>query len=1262
MADSQKKKSEAQRLLGDKKYNRALEIIEKILIDNPDDSESHYYKGLIYFELNDKVLASHAFLKAYQLNPIHKETVVILVKLLRELNLLREAEAVFENYRKLNPDDKETEKLISKNVGNFNYQEKTVAVNGNKLNILFIQDSPCIRNFKYAMALKKRGHNVTLAYFLKKLSERYPGLNDNVYASSVKISDYEELWKLSENFDIIHSHNEPDFYTVGMLGCKTPVIHDTHDLISLREQGNSQIKYFEGIANRTADGRIYSTPYQKSEAGQMYSVDGPSLVFYNYASEDHLPQKYLPKLSDEDRNIHFVYEGGISGTDGKHRDFAGQFIELAKKNIFVHIYPATYDKNLSAFFRDYKNIDYRRPVPPGKLIEEMTQYDFGLIPWNLEKGNERFLASTIANKLFEYLAAGLPVATADIQSYRDYFSEQNVGLTFKSITDLKNKITDLKNLSDVVKQGNFVFTYEKEIEKVEKFYREIINNKKADSRTNGQEKYQSEDRTGIEKLFRWLLVNGWNGYDPYDIEDFFIQKNKNNEQLPDSVISQIHELNEKDPLECRKQLNIEKKVNAKAMGLLLSSYSTMYMVLKVQKYFEKAEEIAEWLLNNTSLGYKNLCWGYPFDWQSKVFIPKGTPSAVVTAVVGDGFWKMYEITLNKKYLEICVSICNFFIEDLKTDHISEDEICFSYTPIDDFHVHNANLFAGEFIARVGKETDNKSWVETGLKTANYAVSEQNKDGSIYYWGKVQNHHNPDFLDSYHSGFEIRMLFSIFNMTGKKEIKTAFENYLQFFVSNYFEENGRVRQFPKNSSNEQVNIHGVAEAILLFSTLASEYPELKEKASKIIKWAEENLQHPNGWFGYLIKDNKKIMIPYLRWGEAWMARAYSEFEKIKSDNVENYYSNNFTIKKDKKEIIFIRKRPQMRFYKIAWAIKKEFPDYHLVLAANDIDYNLYKDVFDEFYVYKNIEDLKGFVKNRNPLFFYLKAGPNIDLYEVMKSKDALYIYDAYDFVGLRYGIESISPEEREAEKYLLENTDAIIYKFPDYLLDYYKDEAGYKITSPTLNYLDYCLPHLFAKNTKKREHWHIAYAGVLSSSKLPVNVYGNNQYFPFAEKICSQGINYHIFINKWQVSQNIEDYKDYIDLMSNSDFFTLHQSENQGNLQEILSGFHFGVSFHDFSVTNHKKMFGRTSIGNKLSTYLEAGLPIITSDNLEYNSAVVKDLGVGFDIPLNDLTSFKQIINDVDYKKMLRNVFKVRENDMSAQKNIHRFFEFIRQIV
>jgi len=758
-----------------------------------------------------------------------------------------------------------------------------------KLNILFVQDSPCIRNYKMAAALGERGHKVSLAYTIRRLSERYPGLSDNVYKENIHIQHYRQLWDISKYYDVVHCHNEPDVLTVAALAGEAPVIHDTHDLISLRANNDANLGYFEGIANRGAHGRVYSTPYQMEEAKNLYGVDGPSLVFYNYASSSDLPQKYLPKLSRNDRNIHFVYEGGVGGIG--HRDFNDLFVQMSMGGFHVHIYPATYNQEQDQYFSQFKNIHYNAPVSPKKIMEEMTQYDFGIIPFNIEKGNKRFLDSTIANKLFEYLASGLPVVASPLKSYINYFQQNKVGITFNNVQDIIDNIDLLKNMTETVDFSQHVYTFEKEIHKVEEFYEQVIKNT---PRRVATLSVQSEDQNNLipaatDRLISWIKKNGWDGYDPYDIQDYFIQQEKNNLPLSEQKKQDIATLAELSPVGVREELGIEKKRNAKALGLLTTAWSRLYKVTEKTEYLDEAKTIADWLINNPSQGYKNLCWGYPFDWQSVIFIPKGTPSAVVTTTVGYGMWELYTITHQKKYLVACESICHFITEDLIMDDMGANGVCFSYTPIDDYHIHNSNLFCGEFLARVGKEVENIKWLKLAERTADYALAEQNADGSLFYWGRIQNHNSPNHLDHYHSGFEIRCLYHLTQHLQLEKIKFGYLKYLKFYLQNYFLPDGTPKINPQNAY--PVNIHGAAEGILLLSTIASEHQKLFDMAQKTLMWTINHMQTPEGWFGHLWSPDKRVDAPYLRWGQGWMLRAISEYmvqEKIQSGEW-GYYS-------------------------------------------------------------------------------------------------------------------------------------------------------------------------------------------------------------------------------------------------------------------------------------------------------------------------------------------------------------------------------------
>jgi len=329
------------------------------------------------------------------------------------------------------------------------------------------------------------------------------------------------------------------------------------------------------------------------------------------------------------------------------------------------------------------------------------------------------------------------------------------------------------------------------------------------------------------------------------------------------------------PLLLRKIFRVKKAINAKAMGLFADGYLNLYRVTKKHSYLEKAEEAIGWLDENYSVGYSGKCWGYPFDWQSRIFIPKGTPSSVVSATIGNAYWNFYNFTGDEKYLKTCKSICTFFMQDLNIDRIEKNTFCFSYTPLDGFHVHNANLFVAEFLIRVGEEIRNEQFLVTGSKAVNYALREQNADGSLCYWGKDQD--DDCRVDHYHSGFEIRCLHSIWKHRGEEELYRAVKRYYRFYLNNFFEDKTIPKLTPQNKY--PVNIHSCAEAVLCNATLAKDFPIGREYLVNTTRWISENMQDATGYFYYMIHNLNgikwKVKVPYIRWGQAWMLKGLSE---------------------------------------------------------------------------------------------------------------------------------------------------------------------------------------------------------------------------------------------------------------------------------------------------------------------------------------------------------------------------------------------------
>jgi len=398
---------------------------------------------------------------------------------------------------------------------------------------------------------------------------------------------------------------------------------------------------------------------------------------------------------------------------------------------------------------------------------------------------------------------------------------------------------------------------------------------------------QEEAVRSFVRLLGWLEKNGWKGYDPYDIKEIRIVRKILYAKSPlasRTVSRGLSLILRLFPLAARKILGVEKRLNAKGIGLFASSFINRYQMTGNPEDRAEAEELLTWLSNHRSPGYSFPGWGYPFDWQSDVLIPKGTPSAVVSSIVGDAFWKAYRAFGDQTYLDVCAGICRFFLTSLNIETMAPDIICFSYTPLDRFRVHNANLFVAEFLLRIGKETGTTVFWDMGRRAAQFALSEQNMDGSIYYWGRAGAASRIGRIDHYHSGFELRLLHRIAGLTGENVFRTAALRYAAFYRDRLLLPAG-FGCIPKMRPGRvyPVDIHSCAEALLVQAEAGSLFPDSDRLLDGLLLWILPRMGLKKGSFAFSLQKIGPLIwkqkIPYIRWGQAWMLYALSEVLSI-----------------------------------------------------------------------------------------------------------------------------------------------------------------------------------------------------------------------------------------------------------------------------------------------------------------------------------------------------------------------------------------------
>ena len=300
-----------------------------------------------------------------------------------------------------------------------------------------------------------------------------------------------------------------------------------------------------------------------------------------------------------------------------------------------------------------------------------------------------------------------------------------------------------------------------------------------------------------------------------------------------------------------------------------------YRRLQTKEAEVKARELLDDLIGRSLKGHSGACWGYNFDWQSRSFFaPKGTPTIIPTAFAARALCEATEVIDAAEYLPFSRTICDFILNDLNRSDETSEEVCFSYSPLDQTRVFNASLMAAEVLATVGGMLREQSMCEWAMRAARYVTRRQLDNGS---WAYGADGHQT-WSDNFHTAF---ILMSLSRIIRACEVRDELEPVLlrgyEFWKERFFLNNGWPKYFPDRLY--PVDIHSAAAAIVTLVELRGHFPATLEFADQIADWAIRNMRSPDGYFYYQRHRFHTNRIPYMRWSQAWMAYALARLSEV-----------------------------------------------------------------------------------------------------------------------------------------------------------------------------------------------------------------------------------------------------------------------------------------------------------------------------------------------------------------------------------------------
>lgn len=361
----------------------------------------------------------------------------------------------------------------------------------------------------------------------------------------------------------------------------------------------------------------------------------------------------------------------------------------------------------------------------------------------------------------------------------------------------------------------------------------------------------------LSRLAHWVEGQQFKGYDPYDgLNSPLVRVAGRTGKFTRIAATQILR---RLPLNLRPLLLVPRGYNPKGIGLFLWSYAKWYNVTGDPRLLTVIDHLITLLEELRSTGYSGNCWGYNFDWQSRAFfIPRSTPTIVNSAFIGHALLDTFEWTGKANCLELAKSIGDFIVNDL--NRMEEgDSLCFSYTPLDRYAVHNANLLGASILARLGANIDDSQLQETAMDAARYSLRFQRPDGSWFYAERAGS----NWIDSFHTGFNLQALAIIQKAFPTPEVSAAIENGTRYYSESFFLADGTPKYY--HDKIYPIDIHAPAQALVYFSEAGKAYEEL---TASVARWMIENMQTKKGYFAFRKGPYFTNRIPYMRWSQAW----------------------------------------------------------------------------------------------------------------------------------------------------------------------------------------------------------------------------------------------------------------------------------------------------------------------------------------------------------------------------------------------------------
>jgi len=303
-----------------------------------------------------------------------------------------------------------------------------------------------------------------------------PIFSPEIFASYSRYQTRDQLInliRLHANTDLWHVHATP-YYHVGILRSILPKAK------ILLDAGDTIIQIIDGYISQDevnnafmADGFVFNTSRIRDEFFNVLDLD-PKL-YPNIILENRVPEAFYSEGMDEIWIGGVLYQGGLTASfqyneKQNFNDFYNleeTFKALMENGISVVAYTYPNKETLDHYNR--LGVHAYKQIPYAKLMERMPSFEYGLL------GNvrpTRVWDLAMPNKLFDYIAAGLPILALKTKTAGAFVEKHGLGISCDTVEEFVS-IRETKSWRDykrTLMEHRYEFSMDKTIDTLTDLY------------------------------------------------------------------------------------------------------------------------------------------------------------------------------------------------------------------------------------------------------------------------------------------------------------------------------------------------------------------------------------------------------------------------------------------------------------------------------------------------------------------------------------------------------------------------------------------------------------------------------------------------------------------------------------------------------------------------------------------------------------------------------------------------------------------------